>query len=957
MADSERIGPYRVIQKLGAGGMGEVVLAHDDRLDRLVAIKRLHADRAATPDRRERFRREAKIVARLNHPAIVQIHDVLHQGDHDYLIMEYIEGRTLRARCDSGPMAISEVFGIAHQIALGMAAAHDLGVIHRDLKSENILITPADRAKITDFGIAKLHGEDTFTAEGAVVGTFRAMSPEQALGRAIDHRSDLFSFGILLYEALAGVSPFRAETPFLTVHRLVHDDPRPIAELVPAIPAALASLIHQLLAKEPLLRPRDFHEVAGALIELAGQACDAPRHAGSSPGGGRQSPGEDTESTGGGPAPVRPRPASAPGAAGGSSAPTIPSSGIISGLDETVDTAVEPLARAGDSDRPAPLDTSDHATVPARPRGAPRRLPWYVAAVGLTVLGALGIGYAMRGRSHAGASPRAPLIRVAVLTPDFPDAADRPNVALLASRVRDAVMADVRARGGLDLVPRGDLDNYVDGFRQRKGSPPGQRTVRTAVGADEVIATHIECLVPSSCRVRIERDANSSSSPPPELFDLAADSVGSPGSTVTFHLSRLYLDHPARDAAAAGSIDPRDYERYIRLVQDYWTRGAAVSPDQLLDDIAGIRERSPSSLDVLLFEAEVLRHRYVQTDDSDQARNAMALLQAADKQFPATYGILSARFDILLAARHLDDAHAVLGRLATLDPDSSVTHLQRAKLHLQRGELKQALGELDEAAGRDSFSWRVLYYRARVYQKLGDRAATRAAIDQLLERSPGNYAGLSLRAGEALDAGRMTCAERLYADLVARAPLYDECVGLGYAHNQLGQYREAADSFRLAIAIRPDDPSARLNLAESLLLAGNTGGAGEQLRELTRIFARKRRDSPTGALAGNDLEMEAQTLAYLGLDDPDLATKARARTAELLTPAARPTALYAAALVYAVLGDRDLAATYVTKYLERGGSAAQFGYRWFDDLRRDPVLGPQLVAPRVDLSCDPVSAP
>src|SRR3984885_9353027 len=123
MADSERIGPYRVIQRLGVGGMGEVVLAHDDRLDRLVAIKRLHSDHAATPHSRERFRREARIAARINHPAIVQLHDVLHEGDQDYLIMEYVEGQTLRARRNAGPMAVSEVLAIAHQIALGMAAA------------------------------------------------------------------------------------------------------------------------------------------------------------------------------------------------------------------------------------------------------------------------------------------------------------------------------------------------------------------------------------------------------------------------------------------------------------------------------------------------------------------------------------------------------------------------------------------------------------------------------------------------------------------------------------------------------------------------------------------------------------------------------------------------------------------------------------------------------------------
>lgn len=923
MADSERIGPYRIIQSLGAGGMGEVVLAHDDRLDRLVAIKRLHDDHAATPERRERFRREARIAARLDHPAIVRIHDVLHEAGHDYLIMEYVEGQTLRARCAAGPMTVPEVLGIAHQIALGMAAAHDLGIIHRDLKAENILITPAGRARITDFGIAKLRGEDTLTARGAVVGTFRAMSPEQALGGAIDHRSDLFSFGILLYEALAGVSPFHADTPFLTVQRLVADDPRPITELVPSIPGELARLVHQLLAKEPLLRPRDFHEVAGALIELAGQAGHAPCHAGSSPGR-LPSSGEDTQSTEDGHAPVRPRPA----------AVAMPNQGSIGG---------------GVPERSGLLDSQDRAAGVSAPVRSRRRL-WYAAALGLAVLGALGVGYAVRD-----ASPPAPLVRVAVLAPDISGAGDRPDVKLFATAVRNAVMAGVRARVGLDLVPWGDIESYVEGFAQKQDRRPTQREIRTAVGADEAIATHIEC-VPSSCRVTLERDANSSSSPPPESFQLAADSAGRPGDTVAVHLSRMYSDHPVRDAAAAGSIDPRDYDRYVRLVQDYWA-GSGTSTDTVLAELQGIRERSPRALDVLLFEAEVRRHQYRQTADPDQARRAMELLRDADKLFPDTYDILSARFDIVLEAGQLDDARAVLDRLATLDPDSSVTHLQCAKLHFQLGELQRARGELDDAARRDSFSWRVLYYRARVTRRLGDRDAFRAAIGQLLTRSPGNYAGLSLRGREELDAGRMACAEQIYAQLVAREPLYDECLNLGYARSLLGRYREAADSFRCALAIRPGDPGALLDLAEALLLADDAEDAGPQLRALHEILARKRRSSPAGALEGNDLLSEAQTLAYLGRDDPALAAEARARAAELVTPAARLAALYTAALVHAVLGDRDLAARYVTRYLDGGGSAAELGYRWFDDLRRDPILGPRLAVPAIARVCEAAAVP
>jgi tetratricopeptide (TPR) repeat protein/predicted Ser/Thr protein kinase len=906
--------------------MGEVFLAHDDRLDRLVAIKRLHDDHAATPDRRERFRREARIAARLNHPAIVQIHDVLQQGALDYLIMEYIEGRTLRERCDAGPMSVSEVLGIAHQIALGMVAAHDLGVIHRDLKAENILITPAGRAKITDFGIAKLRGEDTLTAKGAVLGTFRAMSPEQALGRAIDHRSDLFSFGILLYEALAGVSPFRADTPFMTVQRLVMDDPRPITELVPSIPSSLASLIHQLLAKEPLLRPRDFHEVADALIELAGQACDAPCHAGSAPGGGLPSRGDDTESTGDSPAPVRPRPASDPAAA----APAIPPGKMLSAL----------------------ADAGDGAS--ARPRVPPRRRLKYAAAVGLAV-GALGIGYVVRERGRSGASPRTPLIRVAVLPPDYADATGHPDIAQLASAVRDAVMAGVQARVGLELVHRRDIDIYVDGFKQTNRSQPKQREIQAAVDADEVIATRIECSS-DSCKVTLERDTNASGSPPPEWFQLAGDSATYPRDTVAAHVRRLY-------APPAGSLAPRDQQRYDGLVQGYWAGGDHALPiDQLLEEIVDIRQRSPRSLDVLLFEAEVLRNRYEQTKDPDDAGRLRELLRNADELLPDTYSILSAQFDLALSANDLKTAHVFLDRLATLDPDNSVTHLQRANLDSKLGKFEQARGELDAAARRDSLSWRVPYYRARMARQLVDHAAAQDAIHQLLERSPDNYAGLSLRAVEELETGRLACAEQDYARLVARAPHYDECLNLGSARSLLGWYPKAVDSFRCALAIRPDDPATLLDLAESLLLAGDTVAAEAQLHTLHEILVRKRGLSSTGVLEGVDLLIEAQALAYLSIDDPALASEARERADKLVTPGARPAApsadaLYTAALVHAVLGDRALAAGYVTKYLDGHDNPAQFGYRWFDYLRRDPVIGPRLVVPPSARSCETAAAP
>jgi serine/threonine-protein kinase len=915
MADSERVGPYRVVRRLGAGGMGEVMLAHDDRLDRMVAIKRLH-DLAPTPERRERFRREARIVARLDHPAIVQIHDVLHQDNHDYLIMEYVEGQTLRARCAAGPMTVSEVLGIAHQIALGMAAAHDRGVIHRDLKAENVLITQADRAKLTDFGIAKLEGDDTVTADGAVIGTFRAMSPEQALGRPIDHRSDLFSFGSLLYEALTGESPFRADTPFLTVQRLVSEDPRPITELVPSIPAGLASLVHQLLAKEPLLRPRDFHEVAGALSELAGQIGDTPCRASSSLDG-LPPPGEDSRST----------------------------QGSVATTGSMTDVGEPPPP-------PAPATT-----------GAALRRRWWVAALAVAALGAVSLGYLLRGDGCSRAAPREPvrvagvppsaparIVRVAVLPP-VPDTDDRREIA---NAVLTAVETSVRSRDGLDLIPRNDIKNYVDGVKTTD-HPLTPHEIRDAVGADEVIAIHLACSA-GGCDVTLERDARTPGGPRSQSFQLAGDDGEHPDETVGINLSTLYPHHRARDA----EIKPSDHDRYVQLVQDYWTGQNPPSSDAMLAAIDRIRQQSPRSIDVLLFEAELLRHRYLQTDDRDTVLRAAQLLDDADLLLPNTYRILSARFDLALSAGQLDEARAVLDRLAPLDPDSSTTHLQLAKLHYQRGEFEAARGELTAAAQRDWFSWRVLYHRALVSRALHDWTDTRAAIFQLLGRSPGNYGGLSLLAREERRAGKLACAEQIYQGLVAREPLYDECLNLGFVQELRGRYREATDSFHCALAIHPDAPWARLDRAEALLVGGDAGTARAQahaqLRELLDLLDHKRHAEPGGELSPDDRMVEAQALGYLGRGDPKAAADARARLDQLLASPAHDDALYTAAQVHAYLGDRDLAVQYVTQYLDAGNSPADFGLPWFADLWQDPVLGPRLTVPSDDRPCDTGSA-
>lgn len=266
-------GPYRFRECLGRGGMGEVWRAEDTRLGRTVAIKRLRRGDSESHERRTRLQREARAVARLNHPAIVQIYDLFEDGGDDYLVFEFLAGGTLAERLvREGPLSRSALLTLGIALAEGLAVAHEAGVIHRDLKTENILLTCDGQAKIADFGIARApgDGEAVLTAPATALGTSRAMSPEQARGAPVDARSDLFSLGVLLFEAATGRSPFRAGNALATLRRVIEDTPPPLLDLAPQVGPELSALVAYLLQKEVNLRPRSARQVATALRALAG---------------------------------------------------------------------------------------------------------------------------------------------------------------------------------------------------------------------------------------------------------------------------------------------------------------------------------------------------------------------------------------------------------------------------------------------------------------------------------------------------------------------------------------------------------------------------------------------------------------------------------------------------------------------------------------------------------------
>src|SRR5712691_9742902 len=280
-ATGTRLGPYEILAPLGVGGMGEVYRARDRKLDRDVAIKVLPDSVAADPEALARFEREAKAVAALSHPNILAIHDFGNQDGIAYAVMELLEGETLRGKLDAGPIPQKQVVDYALQVAKGLSAAHEKGIVHRDLKPENLFVSKDGHVKILDFGLAKKTEvvgpkEQTsaptgsgHTEPGTVMGTSGYMSPEQVKGLPVDHRSDIFSFGAILYEMLSGRKAFKRDTNAETMAAIMRDEPPELSESGRNISPALDHIVRHCLEKDREQRFQSARDLAFDLKTLS----------------------------------------------------------------------------------------------------------------------------------------------------------------------------------------------------------------------------------------------------------------------------------------------------------------------------------------------------------------------------------------------------------------------------------------------------------------------------------------------------------------------------------------------------------------------------------------------------------------------------------------------------------------------------------------------------------------
>jgi len=796
----ETIGPYQILGSLGKGGMGEVFIAKDPRLGRRVALKRIRAD--AQPESRRRFQREAKLAASLSHPSIVPVFDFVQLGDHEHLVMELIEGPSLRQWLDRGEHDLVQKLRLAEEIADGLAYAHHQGIIHRDLKTENVLISTEAHAKIADFGVARremregstlVAGQpdasnpdfsELVTSEGAVIGTYRSMAPEQARGEAADARSDLFSFGVLLYEMFTGISPFRGKSPLETLFKLTQLPHQPAAELDPSLPPGLVRLIDHLLEKDRELRPSSANEVRQQLQTLRREVEQA---------------------------------------------------------DEKTVFPSEQAAAGG------PLPS------PGRESGAKRRRPlWPVLLLAVLALAAIWWRF---GR-HATAAERTasgPLY-AAVLAPRWEGAgnsAQAEELGQLSFLVRTAVLRRLSTLGGISPKLFEEVDQVP---ASTQATTTSYRQVAAAAGADEVLIPTVSCSG-SDCSLRLERwRAHDDSVVGVENVELPFNNLPLASRAVQLTTRRLYGElEPRREETA--SFSPEAYSRLMAIQQELAKNPSSARLGPWLDELEGLRQKNPAFFEVALLEVEIAWRRSSETHDNALLERARNLMNAALVQAPEEPEVLLRAAWLASLDGRPKDAETYVQSADRVAPGDLRVVDYRALLLERQGKLEEAL-ELRRHAAKQRPSWNRAYNLAFTLIRLSRWQEASQILDKLLAKAPELGRALSLRARAELSGGDPQKAVELYETLLARSDNLIDRYNLATAHLLLGNGASSAKEIEKALAVQPDHPFYLLALGEARSLEGREA-------EAQKIFRRVAK-APEGEHKWESLSVQAQAHARLG---------------------------------------------------------------------------------------------
>ncbi len=872
--ESRTIGPYRIEDQLGTGGMGEVYRAYDARLDRRVAIKLIRPAVLANHEARRRFRREAKAAASLSHPAIVQIHDILEHEQGDGIVMELVDGQSLSRLLDQGPLGIPKAVRLAREIADGLTAAHAEGIIHRDLKADNVMVTASGHAKILDFGLAKrLINEDShLSVDGKILGTVHAMSPEQAQGFEVDVRSDLFSLGSLLYQMVTCCSPFKTDSPMQTLTRVTSYRQLPAKEVNPRVPAALSDLIDQLLEKDPAHRPEMAGNVVAMLEAITVKDTD---------------PGETGSADAGSPF-LSPQPKATSSKRGSESEALSP--GPNSGL-------------SGDETLLLPSSPARHVS------GSTGRRTGIVALSIFFLLAALLGIWKLR--------PEAQPLYVAVLAPQVTAAVNQEETVLVASAVRLALIQGLLSRRGLSTPAPDEVDAV-------SGASPH---VAQALGVDEVITSTLACGT-QTCQIALQTiNAADGTVRWSDLFKVSPDDLLDLTSAVRQRLHRGYSEFSVRPGFEDLDVTAEDYETYLRLRRDWETRLESSSPSVLLVAVKALEKTSPGFTEAYLLEARIAQGLFIGSRRLEDLERALGAVQKARELAPGDSRPLFELFNIALDGNRLAIAESAHEDLRRAEPGHGRILAQQALLLEARGQSRQALALMRTAVERHA-SRRNLSDLTRLEIRLGEHAAASEHLRELLRRSPDNFVTTFQLANHEMTYGTLEQAIELFEKLRKRSPTdLGLQLNIALCHFGMARYAEASRWFSNILEQDPGHVRAASALALTDHLAGRVTAAQLAADQALKLTA--------DADGVSDVErqfLRAMALIPLGFDEQAVAAVQR------MVPTAHqsPFAAWQAALIYAAVGETLSAKTKAREALQQDLAPQWFCAPIFDFLRQDP---------------------
>ena len=886
--DIETLGPYRIDKRLGAGGMGEVFRAWDDRLERSVAIKLVRPEKAHDLKVHQRFLREAKATARLNHPSIVQVFDILELDEGAAIVMEWIDGVTLSQAMRADRPELAVALGWGRDVAAGLREAHRQGIVHRDLKAENVMLTRSGQIKILDFGLAKPMaddiGEGGLSMSGELRGTLHAMSPEQAQGFEVDPRSDLFSLGTLLYEMVTGEQPFRAATPLATLSRVVSFRPPSAAELDPQTPAEVSDLIAQLMEKDPDHRPQSAESVETSIHRL-----------------------QET-----------------------SDVSDIPAS-VTARATETRQAPLSQVPTWGPEEigRPSSVESPELRVDPDDAKGKRSVVLLVGVAVALGAVMALIVAWQWSGGDPAPESTVTQPLRVAITRPTLsadPGTLAEPEMVIFA--MRRAASQSLGGLAGVAPLSVSDTDTVVDGWATSRGRPNGigSADLARALAADEILDTRLVC-AGARCSAAFTRIVGDGVESNTREMTVPIDDLRRLFTLVSQNLRHLYPGHPVEEGPDL-AVTPADYEEYVRVRLSHdRSPTPGETYEQLLLRLERIQTGSPRFLDAVLLEAEVARQQFDISRDREHLDRALHALSRARVLAPEDPQALFEAFNLHYRARQWRKAEDAVVELERLSPGDPAVLMPRAWLLLEQGKPKDAI-ELATTATRLLPSWRLHNNLATLLYKVGNMDAARDEVTTALELFPANLKSLSLAAEIASVGGRREALD-LYETLVELRPdAVREWWNFGTTHLLFGNLDQADRCFETVRRLAPGAWRVLVSQGDAAYLRRQDEAAQAFYLEALRLGSAEHGAATSGwtqlALARANAGLGRQVDAAMALRE---ALKILGKRAE------QPFLAYQAATVHALLNDQTSALAGSKEALDKGMSSRWFRLRWFDTLQ------------------------